>query len=176
MKKTVLFLVVILFPIFSFTKFSNAQAINKVYVGLNLGVTSFTSGGGNNKSDVHLGLESSYRINSSYAIVVTGAATFDVGATFWEGSMNARYYFQPQSEFKFFGEAGLGIYTLKAEVFGIVLDTKSYAGINLGGGVSKGFFGDKLIMNLKVKYHNPFTTGDVKTNWVNTTIGASVPL
>ncbi|MBS1492440.1 MAG: porin family protein [Bacteroidetes bacterium] len=176
MKKISLFFVVVLCAIVCFSNSSNAQTINKLYTGLNLGISSFTSGGGDSPTDVHLGLESSYRLNYNYALVATAAATWDVNATFWEVTVNGRYYFQPESEYKFFGEAGLGAYTLKAEVFGIVLESKTYAGINLGGGVSKGFFSDKLIVNLKVKYHNPFTTGGVKANWVNTTIGLSVPL
>ena len=175
MKKLSLLFVFVLCSILSLSQISNAQAINKLYAGINLGATSFTSGGGDQKTDVHLGLESMYRLNYNYAIVATGAATFDVAATFWEGTINARYYFQPASEYKFFGEAGVGVYTLKVEFFGIVADSKSYAGINLGGGVSKNFFGEKLVMNLKVKYHNPFTSGDVKANWINTTIGAAVP-
>ena len=176
MKKSLLFLLSFLCTFIFTSQDSNAQAINKLYVGLNIGATSFTKGGGDQKTDAHLGLETSYRLNNNYSIIGTAAATFDVGATFWEGTVNARYYFQPQSEYKFFAEGGAGVYTVKLEFFGLVAASKSYAGINLGGGVSKNFFGEKLIMNLKVKYHNPFVSGDGKINWINTTIGASVPL
>jgi len=171
-----LFFVVVLCATFSLSEYSNAQPINKVYVGMNIGASSFTSGGGESKTDIHLGLESSYRLNSNYELIATGAATWDVNSTFWEVTGNGRYYFQPESDYKFFGEAGIGIYTLRVEFLGLVFASKSYAGINLGGGVSKGVLNDKLILNLKLKYHNPFTTDDVKANWINTTFGVSVPL
>jgi len=175
-KKTSLFFVVVLCAIICFSQSSPAQNIGTLSTGVNIGASLYTSGTstGGTSSAFHIGVESAYRLNFNTALVANVGYTGDVATTIWEVSGNGRYFFTPEQEYKFFGEAGLGVYTVQVEFLGLVLESKKYLGLNLGGGVSKNV-GRGIDLNLKMKYHNPFVSGG-SLNYINITVGCIVQI
>lgn len=172
MKKTFLFSLLLLCSVLCFSLSASAQDIGQYTIGGNLGFTSITSGGSGDKTAFHFNVEGSYRIDYKTSVVSTIGFTSYTNSSLLEVTGNGRYVFNPAEEYKFFGEVGLGSYTVKVDFLGLSV-SQSYFGFNLGGGVSKKI-NDKVGVIAKVKYHNPLTGSDGALNWINTTVGISV--
>ncbi len=170
MKKNFLFALLFLCSVFCFSRSASAQAIGQYTVGGNLGFTSITSGGSGDKNSFHFNVEGSYRVDYKTSVVSTIGFTSYTNSSLLEVTGNGRYVFNPAEEYKFFGEVGLGSYTVKVDVLGLISLSQSYFGFNLGGGVIKNI-NDKVGIIAKVKYHNPLTGSDGALNWINTTVG-----
>jgi hypothetical protein len=171
MRKILFFLAASLYSIFLISSFSNAQPIGKFSTGGSIGAGKVTSGG----DDVLITMElnTTYRVDYKTALVAVGSYSTQSLYSFIEVTGNARYYVNPQEKVKFFGEGGLGIYSIRVDLFGLVYDSKSYFGINAGGGVTASVT-DKIDVILKAKYHNPLMSGDGKVNWINVNLGVNV--
>jgi hypothetical protein len=171
--KKIFFTVAVLCLIVLSSHSSNAQQVGKFSFGGSLGVGKVTSGG----SDVliSMDLNTLYRADKNWAVLgVTSYSTQSL-YSFVEVTGNGRYYANPTEKVKFFGEGGVGIYSVRTEFFGLVAASKSYFGINIGGGISSTAF-NKVDMTLKAKYHNPLMGSDGKVNYFIVSLGANVLL
>ncbi len=142
-------------------------------VGINSGMSIITSGG--DDTYFHLGGDAIYAVTPSFAAVGSLGYSLSGTVSLLEVTANGRYVFNPAEEYKFFGEVGLGSYTVKVDVLGLISISQSYFGFNLGGGVSKNI-NDKVGVTAKVKYHNPLTGDDGALNWINAAVGVYVGL
>ena len=172
MKKAFLFASLFLCSVFCFSQSASAQAIGQITIGGNIGLTSITSGGSGDKGAFHFNVEGAYRTDYKTSVISTIGFTSYTNSSLLEVSGNGRYVFNPSEEYKFFGEVGLGSYTLKVTILGFSA-SQSYFGFNLGGGVSKNI-NDKVGVTAKIKYHNPLTGSDGALNWINATVGVYV--
>lgn len=172
MKKLFFFSAVIICFVMGSAQFSNSQSIGKFSVGLELGGTKITSS--SEEAYFNGGLNATYRASENWALVAVGSYTTQALISFVEVTGNARYYPSPYEKVKFFGEAGLGTYSVQLTLFGIVGTQKTYLGMNVGGGALVSVT-DKIDLIGKIKYHNPFISADDgKINWLNFTFGVNV--
>jgi len=175
MKKNFSICVIMLFCILGLSQLANAQGVVGSHsFGVELGFTKVTSGG-DDTPYINGGINSTYVLSPNVSLV--GAANYTTDALFssFEATANARYFPSPYEKLKIFGEGGIGIYSVGIDIPLLYKDTKSYIGINLGTGALLNV-SSKIDIIAKVKYHNPFASGDSKVNWISGTLGFNVGL
>jgi len=174
MRKIFFFLASSLCSIFLISSFSNAQPVGKFSTGGSIGIGKITSSSDSANVLITIALNTTYRVNYDWALLIEGSYSTQSLYSFVEATGNARYYANPSDKVKFFGEGGLGLYSVKVEIpFIATFDQKSYLGFNIGAGANASV-SDKIDLFLKAKYHNPFVSGDGKVNWMNVHFGVNV--